>query len=111
MNALTTMQSSFRGLVITSRTRVWTTIVCGSVATLIAILGQGDFMTMFESFLTLLLYVLIPWSAINLTDYFVVRKGEYDISALFDRTASTAAGTRWACRPMRSACSRRCRSW
>lgn len=85
MNALTTMQSSFRGLVITSRTRVWTTIACGSVATLIAILGQGDFMTMFESFLTLLLYVLIPWSAINLTDYFVVRKGEYDIRALFDR--------------------------
>ncbi|NNV09574.1 hypothetical protein ETC03_25825, partial [Geobacillus sp. MMMUD3] len=33
-----------------------------------AILGQGDFMATFESFLTLLLYVLIPWSAINLDD-------------------------------------------
>ncbi|WP_280116190.1 cytosine permease [Leucobacter coleopterorum] len=85
MNALTAMQSGMRGLVITSRTRVWTTLVCGAVATLIALLGQGDFMTMFESFLTLLLYVLIPWSAINLADYFIVRKGDYDIDALFAR--------------------------
>ncbi len=83
MNALTAMQSGVRGMVITSRTRVWTTIVCGAAATLIALLGQGDFMTMFESFLTLLLYVLIPWSAINLADYFIVRKGDYDIEALF----------------------------
>lgn len=85
MNALTTMQSGFRGLVITTRTRVWTTIVSGAIATRIALLGQGDFMTMFESFLTLLLYVLIPWSAINLADYFILRKGDYDVDALFAR--------------------------
>ena len=85
MNALTALQSSFRGVVVTSMTRVWTTIVCGAIATLIALLGQGDFMTMFESFLTLLLYVLIPWSAINLADYFIVQKGEYVIEDLFAR--------------------------
>ncbi|WP_449283847.1 purine-cytosine permease family protein [Leucobacter sp.] len=82
MNALTVMQSNFK-TVITSGTRVWTTVVCGAIATAIALLGQGDFMTMFESFLTLLLYVLIPWSAINLADYFIVRKGEYSIGDLF----------------------------
>ena len=85
MNALTALQSSFK-ITVTSATRVWTTIVCGAAATLIALLGQGDFMTMFESFLTLLLYVLIPWSAINLSDYFIVRKGEYDVEDLFKRT-------------------------
>ncbi|GAA1602414.1 purine-cytosine permease family protein [Leucobacter chromiireducens] len=85
MNALTAIQSSFRGVVITSRTRVWTTVIAGLVATLIALLGQGNFMTNFESFLTLLLYVLIPWSAINLADYFIVQKGEYVIEDLFSR--------------------------
>lgn len=85
MNALTALQSSFK-ITVTSATRVWTTVVCGAVATLIALLGQGDFMTMFESFLTLLLYVLIPWSAINLADYFLVRKGEYVVEDLFKRT-------------------------
>ncbi|MFV0434959.1 MAG: purine-cytosine permease family protein [Leucobacter sp.] len=82
MNALTVMQSNFK-MVITSRTRIWTTVVSGAVATLIAVLGQGDFMTMFESFLTLLLYVLIPWSAINLADYFILHKGEYHIEDMF----------------------------
>ena len=84
MNALTVMQSNFR-TVITSRVRVWTTIFSGGLATAIALLGQGDFMTNFESFLTLLLYVLIPWSAINLIDFFIIRRGAYDLEAMFDR--------------------------
>ncbi|QZE25964.1 cytosine permease [Brevibacterium casei] len=82
MNALTVMQSNFKAR-ITAGTRVWATIVCGAGATLIAILGQGDFMATFESFLTLLLYVLIPWSAINLADYFIVQKGDYHVDDLF----------------------------
>ncbi|RAF21903.1 cytosine permease, partial [Burkholderia multivorans] len=76
------MQSNFKAR-ITAGTRVWATIVCGAGATLIAILGQGDFMATFESFLTLLLYVLIPWSAINLADYFIVQKGDYHVDDLF----------------------------
>ena len=84
MNALTVMQSNFNK-VITSSTRVWTTIVAGSVATIIAILGQGDFMATFEAFLTLLLYVLIPWSAINLVDFFILSHGDYHVADMFER--------------------------
>lgn len=83
MNALTVLQSNFKTRITTS-VRVWTTVVSGAIATVIAVLGQGDFMTMFLGFLDLLLYVLIPWSAINLVDFFIVRKGEYDVAALFD---------------------------
>lgn len=82
MNGLTVLQSNFK-VTITSRVRVWTTIASGTLATVIAVLGQGDFMTNFEAFLTLLLYVLIPWSAINLVDYFIVHKGEYSIADMF----------------------------
>jgi NCS1 family nucleobase:cation symporter-1 len=85
MNGLTALQSSFRSVTVTTNTRVTMTLGCGVVATLVALLGQGDFMTTFEAFLTLLLYVLIPWSAINLADYFIVQKGEYVIADLFMR--------------------------
>ncbi|TDP31880.1 NCS1 family nucleobase:cation symporter-1 [Nocardia ignorata] len=84
MNALTVLQSMFK-VTVTAGTRVLTTLVCGAVATLVALLGQGDFMTTFESFLSLLLYVLIPWSAINLADYFIVRKGHYVVADLYMR--------------------------
>ena len=82
MNALTVMQSNF-GIVISSRVRIWTTVISGSVATIKADIGQGDFMANFESFLTLLLYVLIPWSAINLVDYFALRHGDYSLDDMF----------------------------
>jgi NCS1 family nucleobase:cation symporter-1 len=35
------------------------------------------------SFLNVLLFVFIPWSAINLTDYYLVRRGSYDIPSFF----------------------------
>lgn len=85
MCALTAVQSTARRITITTRTRVITTVVCGLIATAGAMAGESDFMVMFQNFVTLLLYVLIPWSAINLVDYFIVRKGDYAIDELFRR--------------------------
>ena len=34
--------------------------------------------------MTIMLYLLVPWSAINLADYFIHRRGIYSIDALFD---------------------------
>lgn len=85
MNALTTIQSTFKGVVITTTTRILTTIFCGIVGMSLALFGQGSFMVTFDSFLTILLYVLIPWSAINLVDYFIIKKGIYEINDLFSR--------------------------
>lgn len=85
MCALTTVDSTVRGVTITARTRIVTTLVCGAIATAGALAGESDFVTMFQNFVTILLYVLIPWSAINLVDYFVIRKGEYAVDELFRR--------------------------
>jgi nucleobase:cation symporter-1, NCS1 family len=41
-------------------------------------------------FLDVLLVILIPWSAVNLADYFVVRRGNYDVASFF--TADGAYG-------------------
>ena len=40
-------------------------------------------MTNFENFLLLVLYFFIPWTAVNLVDYFIVRHGHYAIAEIF----------------------------
>jgi nucleobase:cation symporter-1, NCS1 family len=37
--------------------------------------------------LTLMLYLLVPWTALNLVDYFVVRRGRYAVTALLEPSA------------------------
>lgn len=50
-----------------------------------AILGQADFLVNFTNFMMLLMCVLIPWTAVNLVDYYALRHGKYDIDDLFRR--------------------------
>ncbi|MGC9665473.1 purine-cytosine permease family protein [Planosporangium sp. 12N6] len=44
--------------------------------------GAGAVGTVFTA-LTLMLYLLVPWTAANLMDFFVVRRGHYAITELF----------------------------
>ncbi|WP_064694838.1 purine-cytosine permease family protein [Rhizobium aegyptiacum] len=46
--------------------------------------GDGDFSTMFLNFIFLMSYALIPWTAINLVDYYVLRRGQYSVADIFD---------------------------
>ena len=50
----------------------------------IAIWASADFLTNFRNFVLLLLMVFTPWSAINLTDYYLVAKERVDLEALYD---------------------------
>lgn len=54
------------------------------IATIIAIASQHDFHRYFGDMLNVMVYMLVPWSAINLADYYVVRKGSYSVSDMFD---------------------------
>ena len=53
------------------------------VGVLIALLGYKHFVSNLSNFLDVLLVIFIPWSAVNLTDYFLVRRGNYDVTAFF----------------------------
>ena len=53
------------------------------VGVVIAFIGYNNFVTNLSNFLQVLLAVFIPWSAVNLTDYFLVRRGNYDVTAFF----------------------------
>ena len=55
-----------------------------------AYLGYRSFVTNLTNFLDVLLVILIPWSAVNLADYFLVRRGSYDVASFF--TADGAYG-------------------
>lgn len=66
------------------RTRIAYILGAAVVGTVIAIAGRGNFLDNYENFILFLSYFLIPWSAINLADFYWVRKERYDIAALFD---------------------------
>jgi nucleobase:cation symporter-1, NCS1 family len=48
-----------------------------------ALLGYRQFVGNLSNFLNVLLYVFIPWSAINLVDYYFVKHGDYDVASFF----------------------------
>ncbi len=54
-----------------------------AVGVLIALLGYKHFVNNLSNFLDVLLVIFIPWSAVNLADYFLVRRGNYDVTAFF----------------------------
>ncbi|WP_018980778.1 purine-cytosine permease family protein [Saccharibacter floricola] len=43
----------------------------------------GDFFKAYTAFLDILMAVLVPWTAINLTDYYLLKQGDYDVKAFF----------------------------
>ena len=59
-------------------------VVAAAVGTVIAITGRDDFLGNFTNFILLLAYFLIPWTAINLVDFYLVRKEEYSIADIFE---------------------------
>lgn len=50
----------------------------------IALASSSNFVNRFEDLLSLLLYLFTPWTAINLIDFYLVRKGHYSIREIFN---------------------------
>ncbi len=48
-----------------------------------ALAATDNFLENFNNFLLLILYLFIPWTAVNLVDYYVVRRGHYAIAEIF----------------------------
>ena len=63
--------------------RMIATTVVAIIGTLIAIKASSNFITDLSNFLVFTLYLLVPWTAINLTDFYLIRRGHYDIPELF----------------------------
>lgn len=66
--------------------RILTMSTIAAIGTLLAIVGRGDFLNNLMNFIALLTVILVPWTAINLVDFYLVRKGRYELNAIYDRT-------------------------
>ena len=58
-------------------------IICAA-ATGLCTLAKDDFLQFFLNFIFFMSYFLIPWTAINLVDYYALRKGVYQITDIFE---------------------------
>ena len=64
--------------------RVATLLFAAVAATVIASASSQDFVEQFGAFLAVLLYLFTPWTAINLVDFYWVRKGHYSVREIFN---------------------------
>ena len=81
---LLSVADSFKPLHSTLGKRVATLVAVGAVALAIAFLSTGDFVKAFDGLLSVLLYLFTPWTAINLIDFYWVRKGHYSVREIFN---------------------------
>jgi len=54
------------------------------LSTTIALGSSSNFVNRFEDLLAILLYLFTPWTAINLVDFYLVRRGHYSIREIFN---------------------------
>jgi purine-cytosine permease-like protein len=99
MLALFTGASCFAKLEKGAVLRIVGITIVFAVSLWIALVASSNFLTGYQNFLTLLTYIFIPWSTINLIDFYSVKHGVYDVSAFFDRhgiyTRDPANRTYW----------------
>jgi NCS1 family nucleobase:cation symporter-1 len=66
-----------------SQARAVITLILFGLSLTGALLGKSSFLVNYTDFILLLLYVLVPWTAINLVDYYLLRHGHYDVASFF----------------------------
>ena len=82
--AFLTAVEGFRRLRSTFRLRLLTITVIGAAVILASVVVPSGALGSFSVFLTILSYFLIPWTAVNLIDYYVVRRGVLSISDILE---------------------------
>ena len=75
---------SFAKLRNTVTERIVSLVIVTVLASLLSFSASADFMHDYELLLSVLLYLFTPWTAINLIDFYVVRKRHYSIADIFD---------------------------
>jgi NCS1 family nucleobase:cation symporter-1 len=82
---LITALDSVRPVQPTRSLRVLWILVVAITATVVGAFLPDDFIgTTFYTILAVLAYLMGPWTAVNLVDYFLVRRGRYSIAEIFN---------------------------
>ncbi len=64
--------------------RIATLVLLLGVSCSIALCSSTHFAARFGEFLAILLYLFTPWTAINLVDFYFVRRGHYSVREIFN---------------------------
>ena len=94
MLAIESVRSTWMRVVASRAARVVGLIVVFAIATVLALTGYKTFLTSFENFIDVLLFFFVPWSVINLIDFYIVKKGRYDVKSFFT-PKGVYGGWRW----------------
>lgn len=75
--------ATFRKFSFSAAHRIIASLVILAAALLSALLGYHSFLNSFVDFLDVLAFVFFPWSAINMLDFYVLHRGQYDVPSLY----------------------------
>ena len=75
---------SFKRVRPTLSARVITVGFTAALSLIGALAATQNFLGNFNNFLLLILYLFVPWTAVNLVDYYIVRRGHYAIAEIFN---------------------------
>jgi len=81
---LLSVADTLKPLTSTAGKRLVSLVAAFFASSIIALGSSSNFVSRFEDYLALLLYLFTPWTAINLVDFYVVRKGHYSIREIFN---------------------------
>jgi NCS1 family nucleobase:cation symporter-1 len=71
-------------------------LIIAVLAALGAVFGRGGFLIGFTNFVVLVMYVLVPWIAINLVGYYLIRAGRPEVADLARGDGGGYGRVRWA---------------
>ncbi|HVW68904.1 MAG TPA: cytosine permease [Steroidobacteraceae bacterium] len=81
---LLSVADSIRPLRPTVSQRLATLVALLAVSSAIALFSSPHFAAGFGEFLAILLYLFTPWTAINLVDFYLIRRGHYSVREIFN---------------------------
>jgi NCS1 family nucleobase:cation symporter-1 len=102
MLAVESVRSAWQRVTASRTARLAGVLIVFAIATVLAETGYKPVLTSFENFISVLLFFFVPWSVINLIDFYIIKKGRYDVPSFFSPGASTAAGGGWRLSPISS---------
>ena len=83
LSCITSIQT-FAGQWMPSRNvRVVLSLIVLVLSTLTALWASSNFISFFLNVIFALLFILVPWVAVNLLDFYVINKKSYDIQSIF----------------------------
>jgi purine-cytosine permease-like protein len=83
LSVITCVQTFVAHWIPTARARGALSVLVMASSSYFAIGVSGDFISHFVDIVLALLVVLVPWTAINLIDFYLIHRGNYDLRSIF----------------------------